>query len=88
MDKVCFRCGNFTRYYVKGLYRYSKTKYGFCRTQKKLVTYRDACDRWTSNCAKNLVCKKTSVKVLSELLFQIAGIRQALQEEQDANHEN
>lgn len=84
-SKECFKCEHFTRYYTRGLYRYSITKQGFCTKQQKIVASRNSCDSWHSNYRRLSTSKRTCMKVLSELLLNIADIRQLFQEEKDEN---
>lgn len=79
-SNVCYRCGNFIRYYTKGLYQFSITKYGFCNNKSDIVEGTDYCESWKSGHCRLCTSKKASMKVLSEMLMNITAIRQLLQE--------
>lgn len=81
--KVCYKCGYFTRYYTRGLYRFSITKQGFCKKQDRITKSQNRCDNWQSNYKRISASKRTCMKVLAELLMGITAIRQLLQEENE-----
>ena len=87
-NKECFRCGSFECYYTKGPYRFSKTKHGYCRKKEEIVEKHSTCTNWNSNYRKYYSNKRTSIKVLSELLLEIAAIRQVLQAEQEPDEDD
>ena len=86
-NKKCFRCGNFRCYYTKGLYRFSKTSQGYCLEKKEIVDKHGTCSNWNSNYKKFYSSKKQAVKVLRELLLEIAAIRQVLQSEEEQDED-
>lgn len=86
-NKECFRCGNFRCYYTKGQYRFNKTQQGYCIGKGEIVNKHGTCEKWCCNYKKFYSSKKTPIKVLAELLLEIAAIRQVLQAEQEQDEE-
>ena len=87
INKKCFRCGNFRWYYTKGQYRLSKTQKGYCLEKEEIVDKHGTCSNWNSNYKKFYSSKKQAVKVLRELLLEIAAIRQVLQSEEEQDED-
>ena len=86
-NKKCFRCGNFRCYYTKGQYRFSKTQKGPCLEIEVNVDNDRPFPNWNSNYKKFYSSKKQAVKVLRELLLEIAAIRQVLQSEEEQDED-
>ncbi len=82
-NKECFLCGNFQSYYIKRQFRFQKTQVGYCIQKREIIDKHETCPYWNSHCRKFYSSKKRSIKVLSELLFEIAAIRQVLQSEEE-----
>lgn len=78
-NKECFRCDNFNGYYTKGISHFERTKLGYCMSKRVIVENITSCECWSNNNRRLYISKKTSLKVLSELLLEISGIRQILQ---------
>ncbi len=83
--KECRRCGNFDRYYTKGLRHYEKTECGFCREQHKIVDQQEYCDCWRTNGRKHFVIERLAAKKLNELLMEISALRQIIEENEEEN---
>lgn len=82
-NKECFRCEKFNGYYIKGVSFFQRTKLGYCMEKGIIVENANSCEDWCNNNRRLYISKKASLKVLSELLRDISGIRQILQEAQD-----
>ena len=80
--KKCFACSRFRRYYTKGDYCFNRTEYGFCIRKHEMKVKHDTCEEWDRNSRTRYTDKDKAMKVLSETLWEIASIRQILQEAQ------
>ncbi len=80
--KKCFACSRFRRYYTKGDYCFNRTEYGFCIRKHEMKEKHDTCEEWDRNSRTRYTDKDKAMKVLSETLWEIASIRQILQEAQ------
>lgn len=82
-NKNCLRCGNFEKYYTKGLYRFESTKHGICRHYNVIVSSNNTCDFWKNNRYRICLRKRAISRALYEILTNISAIRQIIQENQD-----
>ena len=61
-NKNCLRCGNFEKYYTKGLYRFESTKHGICRHYNVIVSSNNTCDFWKNNRYRICLRKRAIIK--------------------------
>lgn len=86
-NKLCYRCGRFKGYYTKELSHFERAKLGYCKEYEKIVRNLDCCESWQNGYKRLYSGRKTTMKVLSELLTHITAIRQILQESQEESSE-
>ena len=86
--KKCFLCSSFRRYYTKGDYCFNRTEYGFCIRKQEMKEKHDTCEKWDCKCGIRCADKEKALKALSETLWEIAAIRQILQEAQKEEQKN
>lgn len=82
-NKNCLYCGNFEKYYTKGLYRFESTKHGICRHYNVIVSSNNTCAFWKNNSHRIYLSKRAISRALYEILTNISAIRQIIQENQD-----
>lgn len=61
-NKNCLRCGNFEKYYTKGLYRFESTKHGICRHYNVIVSSNNTCAFWKNNRYRISLRKRAIIK--------------------------
>lgn len=81
--KECYSCRNFKRYYVKGLSRFNKTNLGYCGIRQEIIEKHNICDKYQYSNHAMFSRKKTSLRILADLLTDITAIKQILQEEEE-----
>ena len=80
-NKSCARCGNFQRYYIKGLRRFEKSEYGYCKQSRQIVCREGSCECWKSAAKGRAVSKRAASRALSEIFSDISALRQIFEEE-------
>lgn len=81
--RKCTYCGNYDRYYVKGLHHFESIRKGYCNKHCKIVANGDSCEYWKTASHKHYLRKRVASRALYEILMDISAIRQILQESQD-----
>ena len=81
--KECRKCERYQAYYTKGLARFNKEKRGFCRASHAVVENHDCCENWCFRSSYGSRRKVDMTKALAELIEQLSGIKQILQEENE-----
>lgn len=79
--ELCFVCKHFDRYYTKGDKQFNRTKFGWCCAQQTTCAAKDSC----KNFSRTKYHKKSNRLIsyyLSDLLKQLAEIRNVIEEEQ------
>ncbi len=84
-NKVCWNCGNFKAYYEKGFSRFYKTHEGLCSVKNQIIDKHGNCECWRNAHKLWNLRKKCAVRVLNEILLELAAIRQILEEEKEEN---
>ena len=79
-DKQCYRCGKFERLYVKGIKKYSATKYGFCREMESNVQIHERCENFAPK-QRYKKSNRTVLVCLNDLLAELSEVRKVLEEE-------
>ena len=81
--KVCYLCRKFKGYYTKEASRFVRAKKGYCYKYGKIVGNQDYCEDWCNGYKKLRSSKVIALKVLSDLLTNISGIKQILLEAEE-----
>lgn len=79
--KSCAYCGNFQRYYTKGVRRFAKTDHGYCKLSKQIVCCKESCGCWKSAAKHKVVLKRAASRALYEMFIDISAIRQIFEED-------
>ena len=83
MDKKCWNCGNFDRYYSQGYAGYFKTDKGSCCKQRCTVDRNGTCDLWHKKTYKKYIHRKRISKILNEMLGTLQLIGNFILEQED-----
>ena len=82
----CYRCKNLDRFYTRGVKQFNKTKVGWCCKKEEIVNVHDSCDKYELR----KPCKRISKSIkfcLNDLLTDISGIREIIEDERRENEE-
>ena len=82
LNKKCYRCFYFERYYTKGAYRFTVSDIGFCKCKKEITYKHNVCESFKKGNGVR-IWKKTCERVLSEMLIDIAAIKEVYALEQE-----
>ena len=78
-NHTCAFCNRFDRYYTKGVKKFNKATCGWCCNQGVIVRYTDTCAQfaWRHYSSRPRYLTR---RYLSDLLDEIAAIRQVIEE--------
>lgn len=82
----CYMCKYCYKYYTKGVKKFNRTKFGWCRMNGKVVCLQDRCEKYVSRPVRNKYHDNLKY-YLSGMLTEISEIRQILEEETRENEE-
>lgn len=83
-DKRCGRCEYYKKYYVKNVYDFVKTDYGYCSKCQKICGKKEKCDEWTRiNTERLKFLRDVSIKYLQDAIFKIIKLRRIVTELQN-----
>ncbi len=81
-NKQCFGCRYLDRYYIRGVKKFTKTKFGWCCATAEVVDIHNGCDRFAQS--RPLKRSKYGVQYcLNDLLTQITELRKLLEDDID-----
>ena len=81
-NRACWNCIHYTPYYTKGLSKFERLDFGFCRNKKGQVGKHDQCGYWKNNVSTRAVRENLAKNKLSEVLDELIAIKQILWEEE------
>ena len=81
--KECWNCLRYQAYYTKCLARFNKEKRGLCSASQAVVENHGCCENWCFRSPYSWRRKVVTTKALAELIEQLSGIKQILQEENE-----
>ena len=85
-NNKCGRCRNFDRYYIRGVRRFDKTEFGWCRATGNTVKEQDRCGRFAEK-AEAQKSRQAVEACLNNILADISAVRNILEEERQENEE-
>ncbi len=77
----CYKCVHFNKYYTNDGVRFQKTKFGYCRANKKIVTVRGSCEKYAFACRSGYRCNSLINARLNSMLTEISALRELIEEE-------
>lgn len=82
----CYRCKEFERYYTRGVKRFNKTDYGWCRVKCDAVKAQGSCEKFE---VKKIVRKSRFFfeVCLNNMMTDISALRNIIEEERRENEE-
>lgn len=78
--KKCSLCKQLQRFFKKGSIHFSRTDYGFCYRQQKVVNVKETCDKFEYNTQRHMLNKRTRY-YLDKLLLEISALRCIVEEQ-------
>lgn len=85
-NQFCYRCKYLDRYYTKELKKFSKTPLGWCRQNRKIVSVKYRCEKFSVRIPKKipgLILKHC----LNDLLTEISEIRKVIEAEKNESED-
>lgn len=87
MDKKCWSCGSFERYYRQGYTGYYKADDGYCRKQRAVVDKNESCESWYRKTYRKSMHIKRASKILNEMLGTLQAIKEYMLNKEDTEIE-
>ena len=82
-NRACWNCVHYTPYYTKGLSKFERLDYGFCRNKKGQAGKHDQCGYWKNALSTKAVRENLAKRKLNEVLDELIEIKQILLEEEN-----
>ena len=82
-NKVCWNCGHYKAYYVKGFCHFDKLNYGLCRKSEDTVDKHSQCEFWKNNYSARKLRESIAKNKLNVIFEAIIEIKQILFEEKE-----
>lgn len=83
MEKVCWNCGSYKAYYIKGYCCFIKEECGRCWEHSKVVDKHATCENWREKKYQRKIKTGAVIRGLDEALKNIDMIKQILTENED-----
>lgn len=83
--KKCYNCGNFGAYYTKGFCKFDKTDFGSCSKLRETKERHGSCEFWRKRYEFSYRRDVMAKKILIEILYNLAAVKQILEEEQKSD---
>jgi len=81
-NERCSTCKHYSRYYTRGVKRFSQTTYGYCSVRKENADIHESCEDY-----RKRACEKISSmhikRCLNDLLTEISEIRHVIEDVYD-----
>lgn len=82
MEKECWNCGNYRRFYSKGFCYFGKEDYGRCSKECVIKEKHQSCELWRKRPPNLSVRKAAVIKALEDVAVNVAQIKQILEKEE------
>ncbi|MDE7440005.1 MAG: hypothetical protein K2N23_05825 [Clostridia bacterium] len=84
----CNICKFYDPFYIKKETCFEKLKDGYCNMCKQLKNHKETCEQWINKSYWLLSRKKTTERVLKDILFHLMAVAQILREEEYEKNKN